>query len=314
MRSARSEGPKRRRLWHPGLPDPKVLDLVDLFLFVADARIPATSIRLASPYLGKKRRVYVLVKPDLADPGATALWLESLSCEGIPAFAVDCRTAEGLSSLVRHLRLRKQELDARTPSGLTPRPIRLMLFGLPNAGKSSLANRLLGSARARFGAKPGLTRGSQWLRGRGFLEVLDTPGVVDTSQVKGEAKMKLASVWALPDGQFDPEEVALWLARKVLCGAGPSEARDVEPLSTQATESRTDMDAALSYIEEFGRRRGLIGAAGAVDLERASRALVHAFREGELGRFTLELPSEIPKRVPANGQGIEGPVPCQGLL
>ena len=305
MRSARSEGPERRRLRHPGLPDPKVLDLVDLFLFVADARIPATSIRLASPYLSKRKRVYVLAKPDLADPDATALWTEHLGRNGSPAFAVDCRTGDGLPALVKHLRFRKQELDDRTPPGLTPRPIRLMLFGLPNAGKSSLANRLLGSARARFGAKPGLTRGSQWLRGRGFLEVLDTPGVVDTSQVRGEAKMKLASVWALPDGQFEPEEVALWLVRKVLSGAGPAGVRAVEPLSADAADARTGMDAALAYIEEFGRRRGLVRGTGAVDLERASRALVHAFREGELGRYTLEVPSEMPEE-PAGGEGAKG--------
>ena len=87
-------------------------------------------------------------------------------------------------------------MNLERPEGTTERPLRLMLFGPPNVGKSSLANRLLGTQKAPFGAKPGLTRGSHWLRGRGFLEVLDTPGVIETALVKGESKLKLAAVCA----------------------------------------------------------------------------------------------------------------------
>lgn len=253
---------------HPGLPGPRTLALVDVFLFLADARIPLTSIRLAEPYLRSRRRVYVLTKPDLADEGRTQQWLSYLRENYGPTYPVDCRNGRGIDDLLAHLRTVKEGIDRarKTPN---PRPIRVMLFGLPNVGKSSLANRLLGTRKAPFGAKPGLTRGSHWLKGSGFIEVLDTPGVVDSSGVKGESRMKLAAAWALPENAYDSQEVAFWLATKV--------AGTVDP---------------LAYLNEFGAHRGFIGPGGTVDLDRACRAFIQAFREGQLGRFTLESPDE----------------------
>jgi ribosome biogenesis GTPase A len=269
---------------HPGMPGRKVLDLVDLFLFLVDARIPGTSVRLASPYLSRKKRVYVLAKPDLADPLMTARWTSAFAAEGTSAFAVDCRRGDGMDSLVRYIKERKEELDRKRPPGVTPRPIRLMLFGPPNAGKSSLANRLLGTTKAPFGARPGLTRGSHWLRGRGFLEVLDTPGVVDTSQVKGDARMKLAAVWALPETAYEAQELASWLVQ-----------RTVIPVTAEGGEDEAQAKA-VAHLEDFGRRRGFLRQGGAVDLDRASKAFIHAFREGQIGGFTLEEPPVLGER------------------
>ncbi|MGI6663697.1 MAG: GTPase [Bacillota bacterium] len=265
---ARSKGTASRKT-HPGLPAKKALDLVDVFLFLADARIPLTSVRLAEPYLSKRRRIYVLTKPDLADPEATSEWTEFFASQGSPAFAVNCKRGDGLSGLLRHLKAMKAEIDAKKPSVLLHRPLRIMLFGPPNVGKSSLANRLLGTTKAPFGAKPGLTRSSNWLKGRGFLEILDTPGVVDTSLVKGEAQLKLAAAWAIPENRYDPEEVARYLVEKV-APTGKEE-----------------------YLEEYGRARGFIREGGAVDIERTCKTFIQDFREGRLGRFTLEAPGEL---------------------
>lgn len=270
VRAHKAAAAKVRKAIHPGLPGPKVLDLVDVFLFMADARIPWTSIRLAGPFLTRQKRVYVLAKPDLADARATEQWVAELASRGTPSFAVDCRTGGGIDGLLSYLRAKKDELDSRRATGVLTRPVRLMLFGPPNVGKSSLANRLLGTQKAPFGAKPGLTRGSHWLRGRGFLEVLDTPGVVQTSQVKGDARMKLAAVWGLPETAYESEDVALWLVTKI--------------------SGATDQQA-LTCLEDFGRQRGFLRQGGEVDLERASRAYIMAFREGGLGRITLEEPS-----------------------
>lgn len=281
MKARQRSSELARKYVHPGLPSSRTLDLVDVFLFLADARIPGTSVRLAAPYLRKTKRVYILAKADLAEPGLTHAWISALSAGGRPAFAVDCKTGGGVDHLVGYLRERKDELDRKMPPGVTPRPIRLMLFGPPNVGKSSLANRLLGTTKAPFGAKPGLTRGSHWLRGRGFLEVLDTPGVVDTSLVKGEARMKLASVWALPETGYDPEEVAFWLVGAMTRAVGEDGAGK--------TDSVAQADA-LARLTDFGRKRGFLKQGGMVDLERASRAFIQAFREGVLGRFTLEEP------------------------
>lgn len=254
---------------HPGLPAKKALDLVDVFLFLADARIPLTSVTLAEPYLLKRRRTYVLTKPDLADPEMTSAWTGFFASLGNRAFAVNCKKGDGLSALLGELRAMKAEIDAKKPAVLLHRPLRIMLFGPPNVGKSSLANRLLGTTKAPFGAKPGLTRSSNWLKGRGFLEILDTPGVVDTSLVKGEAQMKLAAAWAIPDNRYDPEEVARYLVGKV-CG-------ECEP---------------EKYLEEYGRNRGFMREGGMVDFERTCKTFIQDFREGRLGRFTLETPDE----------------------
>lgn len=243
--------------------------MVDVFLFLADARIPLTSVTLAEPYLLKRRRIYVLTKPDLADPEMTSAWTGFFASLGNRAFAVNCKKGDGLSALLGELRAMRAEIDAKKPAVLLHRPLRIMLFGPPNVGKSSLANRLLGTTKAPFGAKPGLTRSSNWLKGRGFLEILDTPGVVDTSLVKGEAQMKLAAAWAIPDNRYDPEEVARYLVGKV-CG-------ECEP---------------EKYLEEYGRNRGFMREGGMVDFERTCKTFIQDFREGRLGRFTLETPDE----------------------
>lgn len=251
----------------PGLPGPKTLGLVDVFLFLLDSRIPHTSLRLAEPYLSKMRRVYVLTKPDLADPGVTREWLRWFGSQGLPAFPVDCRTGEGLGGLLEFLKEKRSQVLLRFKGKVIDRPLRLMLFGLPNVGKSSLANRLLGTTKAPFGAKPGLTRGSHWLRGREFLELLDTPGVIDTSLIDDEIRKKLAVTWAIPETAYDDEEVGFWLAEKVLGYSDP-----------------------LSFLSNFGLSRGFLSQGGRVDLIRASKALIQEFREGKLGRISLERP------------------------
>ncbi|HHW27417.1 MAG TPA: hypothetical protein GXX23_08835 [Firmicutes bacterium] len=257
---------------HPGLPGPKTLDLVDVFLFLADARIPWTTRKLAEPYLTKTRRIYVLTKPDMANPEETERWVKAFADRGELAFPVDCKTGSGLKDLLARLGEERDRILEKQAAGELARPLRLMLFGVPNVGKSSLANRLLGSQKAPFGARPGLTRGSNWLKGKGYLMVLDTPGVLDTSVVKGEAKMKLAASWALPENAYDVQDVAVYLASRLPGVKDP-----------------------VAYIEEFGRGRGFLASGGAVEFERASKGVLQAFREGRLGRITLEKPEDFPE-------------------
>lgn len=277
-------GPPARKE-HPGFPGRRTLKMVDLILFLADSRIPWTSVKLAEPYLGTKRRVYVLTKPDLANKDLTRQWLELFS-ESTKVFAVNCRSGQGLSALVRYLRDAWRDLGLPGGGAVEKRPLRIMLFGAPNVGKSSLGNRLLGSQKAPFGARPGLTRGSHWLKGRESLLVLDTPGVLDASLVKGPARIKLAAAWALRENAYDAEEVALWLAGKL---AGP----EMQP---------------LDCLKEFGLSRGFLGSGGEPDMARTCQAFVRAFQEGSLGAFTLEKPEDFPALAgpPGHSDGVPG--------
>ncbi|HHY11973.1 MAG TPA: hypothetical protein GX529_05010 [Firmicutes bacterium] len=256
----------RGKKQHPGLPGSRTVAMVDMFLFLLDSRIPKTSLQIAEPYLLKKNRVYVMTKPDLAHPEITGDWVRTFRSQGWPCFAVESNTGRGMGALTAFLEQKQAEIGCKAHSEVLVRPLRAMLFGLPNVGKSSLANRLLGTSKAPFGAKPGLTRGSHWLR-RGLLEILDTPGVIDTSQAKGEILYKLAATWAVRDNQYDEEEVAFWLAKQVFEKADP-----------------------ISHITEFGRDIGLIGPGGRVDFSRASKTFIQCFRKGKLGRASIEKP------------------------
>ncbi len=266
--SRRNKVGSRGKKQHPGLPDSRTMSMVDMFLFLLDSRIPKTSLRIAEPYLLKKNRVYVITKPDLAHPEVTQDWVRWFKSQGRPCFAVESNTGRGMGGLTGFLKQKQTELERNTHSKVLVRPLRVMLFGLPNVGKSSLANRLLGISKAPFGAKPGLTRGSHWLR-RGVLEILDTPGVIDTSKAKGEVLYKLAATWAVGENQYDEEEVAFWLAKQVF-----------------------EKDDPILCITEFGRNRGLIGPGGSVDFSRAAKAFIQSFRDGKLGRVSIEKPGQ----------------------
>lgn len=265
-RKDRSRKVGSKRLY-PGLPGPKTLDLVDLFIFLLDSRIPRTSLELSEPYLRRRRRVYVMSKSDLADPDITEKWIDYFRKDGFPCFAVDANTGLGVSELASFLKRNREEMNRRSDEEFEKKPLRVMLFGLPNVGKSSLANRLLRTSKASFGAKPGLTRSSYWLRADHSVEILDTPGVIDTSQVKGETLYKLAATWAVSENQYDPGEVALWLAKEVFHAESP-----------------------LEYLTEFGLSRGMLASGGVVDINRACTALIQQFRTGGLGRISLEKP------------------------
>lgn len=260
------------------------LSLVDVILFALDARIPRTSIRVAKKYLHPRKFVYVLTRIDLADPAATRDWIAAFESQGKPAFAVQANTGEGMKKLVAFLKDERERVNRSRPPGTLERPLKLMVFGLPNVGKSSIINRLSGRVRAPTGEKPGLTRGIHWIRcGEEFL-LLDTPGVLEPGAVKGETLMALAATGAIAETRYDPVEVALWLIERVSPVTGRAEAgQDVPDLSP---------NSALLVLEQFGRQTGQVKKGGEVDLTRASQLYLARFRKGEFGPITLELPGD----------------------
>lgn len=294
------------------------LSLVDIILFALDARIPRTSIRVAKKYLHPRKFVYVLTRIDLADPVATRDWIAAFESQGKPAFAVQANTGEGMKKLVAFLEGERERVNRSRPPGTLEKPLKLMVFGLPNVGKSSIINRLSGRVRAPAGGKPGLTRGIHWIRcGEEFL-LLDTPGVLEPGAVKGDTLMALAATGAIPETRYDPVGVALWLVERVspaTLGAGSNETgfrvrfsagREPTEMGCSADsrmmfpgeptvlpdEAEPPARPALLILEEFGREAGQVKKGGEVDLTRASQLCLARFRKGEFGAITLELPGD----------------------
>ncbi len=246
------------------------LRFVKVILEVADARVPVAG---RNPDLGRlvgdKPRLVVLNKEDLADPATTKQWLRHLKSLGEEARAVDALSGRGFSDLEKACRLRSGS------SG----PTRLIVLGIPNSGKSSLINRLVGRKMAGTGAMAGVTKGKQWVRASEQLEVLDLPGVVSPRRGGRLLTYRLAAVGALDDRACDFLDVALYLLGYEGIAAGLRDLYALEPTGDPHRD-----------IEALGARLGCLSEGGEIDLGRVAYSLMRDFRTGRLGRHSLESP------------------------
>ena len=272
---------KTRRLMKESLP------LVDLVAELADARVPRSS---RNPEIGAlaagKPRILILTKGDLADGEVTRRWCEYYGERGLPAMAADCRSGRGMDQLLPLARRALGERIALWESrGEAGRPIRMMVVGIPNVGKSSLINRLAGGKRARVEDRPGVTRGKQWVSLPGGVELLDMPGVLwpkFRDPLEGE---RLAFVGAVKDDILDKEHLAVRLL-EVLAPAEGEKIAARYGLDPQAVREAEPYD----LLEMIGRRRGMLLPGGHVNTERAAVMAVDEFRGGLWGRISLERP------------------------
>lgn len=253
------------------------LRLVDAVIEVLDARVPASSRNPDLRELLASRPlpvVAVLNKEDLADPAATQAWVKALENEYFAVVAINAQDGKGVDKLLRRL----QGIPRRGKQA--QRPLRVMVSGIPNVGKSSLINRLTGRSAAFTGNKPGITKGKQWIRIREDLELLDTPGLLWPKIATKKQAFGLAAVGSVRDEVFDMVKLA-----EELVAFFNRHARD-------ALEKRFNLQTgALSageIVAEIGRRRGCLQKGGLVDLETAARLLIKDFRDGRIGRITLE--------------------------
>ena len=261
------------------------LKLIDLIIELVDARVPKASRNPDIDELGRqKSRLILLNKADLADERQNQKWLEYWKKQGYYALLVDSRnkgTLRQIQPLVSEACREKLERDARR--GIRNRPVRAMVAGIPNVGKSTFINSYAGKACTKTGNKPGVTKGKQWIRlGKG-LELLDTPGILWPKFEDPEVGKKLALIGSVKDELLNGEELALALI-SFLVKEYPGVLADRYSL-----EEENDT---VSLLKGIAESRKCLTKGGDLSFEKAAGILLDDFRNGKLGRITLESPSE----------------------
>ncbi len=263
----------------------KRMALADVVIEILDARVPlSTSNPDLDELFKNKPRVVVLNKEDLANPAANQKWTAYYRSKGILAVPFCAIKSGKHASLFGAVDKAASDVVRRWAEKGAVRPVRAMIVGIPNVGKSSVINMLSGERRAKVGAAPGVTRGQQWIRISDRLELLDTPGVLWPKFEDQNVAKRLAYINAIRDEVLEPIPLSYSLIDELKAGSPGSLASRFKLASEQA-----DASEVLSAI---AKARGCIVRGGELDLERAATLLLDEFRTGKLGRITLEWPKE----------------------
>lgn len=264
------------------------LKLIDLVIELADARLPESS---RNPDIGRmcqgKSRVLILGKADLADPVRTNAYVKAQEEKGITVLPMDARNradAKTLRPAIQNAVKARVEKDRKR--GILNRPVRAMIAGIPNVGKSTLINSLAGRSAAKTGNKPGVTKGRQWISvntGNMTIQLMDTPGILWPKFEDREVGIRLSVVRSINDDILDEEDLAVWLLRflEAHYPDAVSSRYGIEVPSAEGT-------GAAEVLKAIGEKRAVLGKGGEPDLRAASHILLDDFRNGRLGRITLE--------------------------
>lgn len=293
--------------WYPGHMTKAVrnikndIKLVDIVFELRDARVPnASSNPDISKLTADKKRLIVLNKADLADEKVTVQWKNKLIDSSCSVLAMDSRSKKATNEfyhLVDDLIREKRERDhARGITG--DRPVKALICGIPNVGKSTLINTLLGRASAKTGNKPGVTKGDQWVSSDSGLLMLDTPGILWPKFSDPEVGFLLASIGAISDTILDIEEVSVFIIRK--CSElYPDRLTDRYGYTEEEILNHVNEDdmmipgvdyRSLSILDTIAEKRKCLKKGGVPDREKAAKLIVDDLRSGRLGRLTLERP------------------------
>lgn len=263
------------------------LSMVDAVCEILDARIPYSSRnpdidRLA----GDKPRLIILNRVDLADPQMTARWRKYFESRGLAILDTDAKSGKGVGSFAPAVRrLLKDKLAAYEAKGQVGRPLRVMILGIPNVGKSTFINRVAGRKAAIAGDKPGVTRGKQWINIDQGLDLLDTPGILWPKFDSQEVGEMLAITNAIKADVLDKETLGANFMLRL---------RELYP---KAIEERykfvpdPDMNG-FELLEQAAKKRGFLVSRGEYDIERMANTLLGEYHDGKLGRLTLEAPPD----------------------
>lgn len=261
------------------------IKLIDLVIEVVDARAPLSSRNPDIDELGRNKfRIILLNKADLADPRYNTLWMEYFKAKGFFVQEMNSRTGAGIKNIQALVQEAcKEKIERDKKRGILNRPVRAMVVGIPNVGKSTFINALAGKACTKTGNKPGVTKGKQWIRLNKGLELLDTPGILwpkFEDQAVGE---RLAVIGSMNDEILHMDELAVRLLSYLQ--------KEYPEILKERYQSDLSKDA-YHLLEEICEIRKCFLKGEAPDIDRAAGMVLEDFRSGRIGRITLEHPEE----------------------
>lgn len=263
------------------------LKLVDAVCEILDARIPISSRNPdIDAICGKKPRMVILNRIDMADPDLVSRWSSYFKAKGMAVIRTDCKSRRGINTFAPAVRqLLAEKLQRYAEKGQVGRPLKLMVVGIPNVGKSTFINQIAGRKGAKAENRPGVTRGKQWVPVDKTLELLDTPGILWPKFEDPNVGVRLGFTGAIRDDVMDMED----LASRLMAYLG---AHYPDALTERYKIAVEPGEQGWELLEKAGRKRGFLMSGGEVNTERMARILLDEYRAGKLGRFTLELPEE----------------------
>lgn len=264
------------------------LKLIDVVIELLDARIPVSSHNPdINGIIKNKKKIVVLNKCDLSEDCENKKWLQEYTNNNVQAVLVDSNTGKGINDAISKIQyVMKDDLKMHAAKGKVGRSIRVMILGIPNVGKSSFINRLTKKTSAKVGNKPGVTKQKQWVRLGNSIELLDTPGVLWPKLDNENIALNLAFTGSIKDDILEKTELAYELLKRL-----------VNMYSTNIIErykiENIESDDIVNLMETIGKKRGAISSGGKIDLEKVSNIILEDFRNGKLGKITLEKVGEI---------------------
>lgn len=265
---------------------------VDAVCEVVDARIPQVSRNPdIDSIAGEKPRLMILNRIDLADPASTQKWVNFYRAQGYAVLTTDARSGAGVKKFSETVRmLLADKIEQWRQKGQVGKAVKVMVVGIPNVGKSTFINKVLGRKSAKAADKPGVTRGQQWFRLESGLELLDTPGILWPRFDDERTGILLAVTGAVRDDILDVETLACKLM-ELLAKNKPQTIEERYKMSIPENWEEFDFPG-YELLMLAGRKRGFLISGGEIDTERMARILLDEYRGGKLGRITLEVPED----------------------
>lgn len=278
--------------WYPGhmkktIEDiEKKLKLVDFVIEIIDSRIPFSSRNpLFDDLFKNKKRLLIFNKSDLSNPKLNDEWMEKITDENNFALSYNAMKPNVNLVVKKSEELMADEIKKYEDKGLNKGPLRAMIVGIPNSGKSTFINSISGTKSARTGNRPGVTKTNQWIKIHSKLHLLDTPGVL-WPKFEEKVGLNLAFTGAIKDEIMDRETLALKLIGKL---------KKIAPAALEERYKLSNIEdkEAIEIMDEIGKNRGALMRGGLIDYEKVSGIILDEFRKGTLGRITLEEPNEF---------------------